>query len=137
MNSMVPFNPDSAMSISEEINKLQQLHNSGAMTAQEFAAAKAAVLAAANTPGTANDLERMKIENELARLDRDWDFDRDKYMMSRNRGRRYIPTRSAASSMVLCSSEPASSGSSSHRRCSAARAAVECSAPSPTSPSSD
>jgi hypothetical protein len=67
------------MNIADELRKLQALHHSGALTDDEFAAAKAAVLAgqargeeSAGEQAMQRQLDELKLENELARLDREW-----------------------------------------------------------------
>jgi Short C-terminal domain len=88
------------MSLSDELQKLQDLHRSGALTDAEFAAAKAAVLSGSGpTEEPASDqamqqhLEEIKLQNDLARLDREWELDREQYMIQGKYGRRHIPNR--------------------------------------------
>jgi len=86
------------MSIADELRKLQDLHRTGALTDEEFAAAKAAVLAGGrpgSAPGEAlqGHIELIERQNEVARLDREWQSERERYMVAGRYGYRYIPTR--------------------------------------------
>jgi hypothetical protein len=92
------------MSIADELRKLEELRRSGALTDEEFAQAKARVLA--GDPGPRpddetlrNHLAELKLENELARLDREWQVERERYQMTGRGGYRYTPSR--ASSVVM------------------------------------
>jgi hypothetical protein len=94
------------MSIADELHKLQELHQSGALTDDEFAQAKARVLAAQSrgTEGEPADatlrehLSELQRENELARLDREWDRQREQYQVAGRYGYRYTPSK--AGSMI-------------------------------------
>src|SRR5262245_39381991 len=86
------------MNIADELRKLQDLHRSGVLTDEEFATAKAAVLAgnttddrAGNEPAMHAHLEEIKLQNEVARLDREWELEREQYMVAGKYGYRYIP----------------------------------------------
>jgi hypothetical protein len=88
------------MNIADELQKLQDLHRSGALTDEEFAAAKAAVLAGApaaqdsTRPGAMQEeLDDLRLENEVARLDREWQLSRERYMVAGRYGNRYVPSR--------------------------------------------
>lgn len=50
------------------------------------------------TERLAQDLETLKLQNELAQLDRDWDRDREKYMVRGKNGSRTVPA--TASSVI-------------------------------------
>src|ERR671923_326531 len=88
------------MDLADELRKLQDLHASGALTDEEFAAAKARVLAGepAGT-GPADEgvmreqLDELRLQNEVARLDREWELERERYMVAGRYGYRYVPTR--------------------------------------------
>lgn len=88
------------MDLADELRRLEELHRRGALTDEEFARAKAAVLAG-STPAPARlsdqpaDLRR---EHELARLDREWERERDRYLVTGRSGARYVP--SVATSLV-------------------------------------
>lgn len=87
------------MNIADELRKLQDLHRSGALTDEEFAAAKAAVLAgdvrgAEPEPGVMQQqLDELRLQNEVTRLDREWELERDRYMITGRYGSRYLPNR--------------------------------------------
>jgi hypothetical protein len=77
------------MNLSDEILRLQELRDSGVLNHDEFARAKASVLddgAAASGP-----LARIGFENELARIDREWDMERETYLVSGRHGTRHLP----------------------------------------------
>lgn len=91
------------MNIADELQKLQGLHRSGALSDEEFAAAKAAVLAKAATaatppgePALQEHLEEIKLQNELARLDREWEIERERHMIVGRHGHRMVPRRGAS-----------------------------------------
>ena len=76
------------MSLANEIQKLQDLHSRGVLTNEEFARAKATVLATTPTVGGADPaaldshLQQIQHQNELERLDREWKLEREKYMIT-------------------------------------------------------
>jgi hypothetical protein len=87
------------MGLADEIGKLQELRESGALTDEEFARAKAAVLASgslqANQPDDAplqRHLQHIEIQNEIERLDREWELEREKYMATGRYGSRHVPS---------------------------------------------
>jgi hypothetical protein len=89
------------MNLIEELDKLQQLHRSGALTDDEFAAAKAQVLrqgapSPASAIGVAGHLHVITHQNELAQLDREWELARESYMVTGKHGHRYIPTQAGS-----------------------------------------
>src|SRR5262245_60186015 len=87
------------MSIADELQKLEQLRRSGALSDAEYAQAKAAVLAGTGSPGQqalgdhlSDQLAEVRYQNELARLDRAWEMEREKYMLTDRDGGRQLPT---------------------------------------------
>ena len=87
------------MSITEEIEKLQALHDQGALTDDEFAQTKATLLARLadeQSVSYASDLnkeaEHLRLQNELNQLDLDWEHERESYKVRGRNGRRYIPS---------------------------------------------
>jgi hypothetical protein len=85
------------MSMADELRKLQDLRDAGTLTDEEFASAKARVLAGepAERPGDSgveSHLEEIRHQNEVAQLDREWAMERDRYMMTGRYGYRYLPT---------------------------------------------
>lgn len=93
------------MGLADELKKLEDLHRFGTLTAEEFAKAKAALLAAteaaAAVPGDgiaeslAAQLAEMRYRNELARIDREWEIEKEQYMVTDKYRRRHIPTAGA------------------------------------------
>jgi hypothetical protein len=88
------------MNIVDELQKLQALHRSGALTDEEFAAATASVLSGQASPaetGAAGamqeHLDALKLQNEVARLDREWELERERYLVAGRYGSRYAPSR--------------------------------------------
>src|SRR5687768_12151 len=87
------------MSLADELAKLEELRRTGALTETEFAQAKAKLLAADAPPARDAVVEKLgeqlaetRYQNELARIDREWQIEREKYMLTGKYGRRYIPT---------------------------------------------
>jgi hypothetical protein len=94
------------MSLAEEIKKLEELRWNGTLTDDEFARAKAALLARMDdAPESAKDgeasgnlaahLAEVRYQNELARIDREWEIEKEKYMVTGKHGIRHIPTVAA------------------------------------------
>jgi hypothetical protein len=88
------------MTLSDELRKLQELHHSGALTDEEFAAAKATVLDNAAAGSAAPDVATVRqqvaelsLDNAVARLDREWQLERERYKVRGRYGAREIPTR--------------------------------------------
>jgi len=87
------------MTIADELSRLQELRVQGALTDAEFAQAKAALLASysrgrpaeRDTPPSAS-LDDIRFQNELARLDREWELEREKLMVTGRNGGRHIPS---------------------------------------------
>jgi hypothetical protein len=87
------------MSLADELQKLEDLRRSGALSESEFARAKAAVLAGADAGDRrpvemhlSDQLAEVWYQNELARIDREWAMEREKYLVADRYGRRYVPT---------------------------------------------
>lgn len=87
------------MSLAEEIRKLADLHASGALSDDEFAAAKASAIERENEPRAeagfdprmAEQIESLRVSNELHSIDRQWDREREQYMVHGKYGHRYEP----------------------------------------------
>lgn len=86
------------MSIADELRKLQELHEQGTLTDEEFTTAKAKVLAASATPDSVlqEHLEEIKEQNDVAALDRAWAAERERYMVTGRYGNRYIPNKGSS-----------------------------------------
>lgn len=87
------------MSVVDELAKLEQLRRSGALNEAEFTKAKAALLSGAPAGSEqhlgehlANQLAEVKHQNELAQIDREWEIERQKYLIWGRYGSAYVPT---------------------------------------------
>ena len=88
------------MSLADDLTKLEELRRAGALTDREFAQAKAKLLAGDPAPADSAVVEKLgdqlaetRYQNELARIDREWQIEREKYMISGRYGRRHVPTK--------------------------------------------
>jgi hypothetical protein len=88
------------MNLADELRKLQELHQNGSLTDAEFAAAKAKVISQSETaskPSTdlamQRHLEEIKAQNAVAQLDRQWELERDRYMVAGQYGVRHLPSK--------------------------------------------
>jgi len=89
------------MSMADELRKLQDLRDAGTLTDEEFASAKARVLAGESSDqppasGFADHLEEIKRQNEVEQLDREWAMERERYMVTGRYGYRSIPSQGAS-----------------------------------------
>jgi hypothetical protein len=93
------------MNLSDELRKLQQLRDEGVLNADEFAQAKAAVLAreSAETKLQTADhrLSELQFQTELARLDREWQMERERYMVSGRYGSKHVPSEGSSALMGI------------------------------------
>lgn len=87
------------MSIAEEIEKLQALHDQGALSEDEFNQAKVTLLArladeqsVSYTSDLNKEAEHLRLQNELNQLDLDWEHERESYKVRGRNGARYIPS---------------------------------------------
>jgi len=88
------------MNVASELQKLQDLYRSGAISEKEYAIAKAAILTNI-VPGIVitedaaiqKRLEEMKLVDEVSRLDLEWQSEREKYMVTGKYGNRYLPRK--------------------------------------------
>jgi Short C-terminal domain len=86
------------MSLADDLAKLEELRRSGTLTDTEFTQAKAKLLAGEAPASDAvadrlgEQLAEVRYQNELARIDREWEIEREKYMLTGRYGRRYLPT---------------------------------------------
>lgn len=87
------------MTLADELAKLEELRFNGTLSDAEFAKAKAALLAgsvpAADPPlaeHLAGQLAEVRYQTELARLDREWEIERQHYLIPDRYGRRHVPT---------------------------------------------
>jgi hypothetical protein len=86
------------MSIADELTKLEDLRRNGTLSEAEFAKAKALLL---NSPPPAQEAlvkhlddqhAETKYQNELARIDREWEIERQQYYVTNRYGVRQLPT---------------------------------------------
>ncbi len=87
------------MGIADELEKLEQLRLQGALTSEEFALAKTQLLAPPRLPINAeaasfleDQLTEVRYQNELARIDREWEIERRQYEIVGRYGRVFTPT---------------------------------------------
>ena len=86
------------MGIADELQKLQQLRHNGTLTDQEFAQAKSQLLANPPvespqlTPFIEDQLKAVRHQNELTRIDREWEIERRQFQMQGRYGRVFTPT---------------------------------------------
>jgi hypothetical protein len=83
------------MSIADELLKLHTLHKEGMLTDDELERAKASLLASPSGPA-ADQLEEIRRQNEVAQLDREWQIERERYMVYGRYGSRYIPNKTTS-----------------------------------------
>lgn len=87
------------MNLADELRKLQELRQDGTLTEAEFAAAKAKVIAQGASSSSGTDeamqqhLEDIKRQNEVAQLDRQWELERERYMVPGQYGSRHLPSK--------------------------------------------
>jgi hypothetical protein len=70
------------MELGDELLKLSQLHQSGALSDAEYEQARAAVLARHSARATQSQLEEISRQQHVDRIDREWELERQNYMMS-------------------------------------------------------
>ncbi len=96
------------MSLADELQKLEELRASGALTDEEFQKAKTLLLD--NPPAEPNQelegymadhLAEVRHHNTLAQIDREWELERERYMISGRYGRRYVPTTGMGIGMAV------------------------------------
>lgn len=83
-------------SIADELKKLSSLRDSGSITQEEFEQAKQAILGgqsvqpAVVSNASAEEIDRLKLQNELLRIDQEWQFERERHKVSY--GKNSMPT---------------------------------------------
>jgi hypothetical protein len=93
------------MSITDEFTQLQALHENGTLSDEEFTAAKAKVLTA-DSPAASDgalqvEIQQLKLQNEIIRLDQDWEVEREYYLVRGKDGSRLVPTASGTINDVI------------------------------------
>jgi hypothetical protein len=101
------------MSMADELKKLEELRWNGTLTDAEFAKAKAALLAAsspaiASAPADgpvagnlAGQLSEVRYQNELARIDREWETEKEQFTVPDRFGQRQLPTTGMGRGMAV------------------------------------
>ena len=84
------------MTIADEIQRLDELRRNGVLSAEEFEIAKRRVLDGPHDTATLDHLEELKSHNELAQLDREWELERENYMVVGRYGAKYIPGKASS-----------------------------------------
>src|SRR5437868_14334326 len=76
------------MSIADELGKLEELRRSGALSEAEFAQAKPVLLSGPRADDgqqlgqdLAEQIAEVRRQNELARIDREWEAERQQYLI--------------------------------------------------------
>ncbi|MBK1790906.1 hypothetical protein [Persicirhabdus sediminis] len=82
------------MSLVSELEKLEQLHQSGSLSQHEFAIAKRKLLNEDSHEQQVADSQLAKIHNDIEELDRSWLIEREKYMSSGFFGKQRTPSKS-------------------------------------------
>lgn len=87
------------MGIADELQKLSDLLTQGVLTKEEFTQAKARLLANPTGAPTVEvgsffeeQLAEVRHQNELARIDREWEIERRRYQIVGRNGRTFTPT---------------------------------------------
>ncbi len=89
------------MNLADELEKLEQLRQNDVLDNSEFARAKALIL---NQTGLqSDDLKKLNRESELARLDREWQLEQQKFMVTGRYGIQRIPSIGGVIGAVLTS----------------------------------
>ena len=99
------------MSLVDELQKLSDMHRSGVLTDDEFARAKARFLSPDTTEethspdafATDHHLRQIRAQNEVARLDREWELERENYLWADRNGSRQIPSVGTSLAMMVVS----------------------------------
>jgi hypothetical protein len=85
------------MNLVAELQKLESMYRSGALSHAEFTQAKAALLAnPAPTPAASSTADPMKLmarQNELAQIDREWEIEKEQYVVYDRWGRAMVPNQ--------------------------------------------
>lgn len=78
------------MSVTNELHKLEELRVSGTLTEEEFARDMLALLAGGTPLSVAAEAH---YQSELARIDREWEQEKERYLIPTWGGNRCVPTR--------------------------------------------
>src|SRR5262245_35284278 len=86
------------MGLADELQKLEELRQRGTLTEEEFVQAKQSLLSGAGDAMSAH-LDEIKYQNELARVDREWEIEREQYLITTRYGQRVVPEPGGAERM--------------------------------------
>lgn len=81
------------MTISDEIKKLDKLRRNGALSPDEFEIAKRRVLEGPQVSVGADRLEEIETQIEVAQLDREWELERENYLVEGEYRQQYVPSK--------------------------------------------
>lgn len=84
------------MSISDELKELEALFYKGTLTQDEFQIAKRKVLEGPLVAEPAVHLEMIKAQNELAQIDREWEIERQEYVVVGRHGNQQVPDKTSS-----------------------------------------
>ena len=82
------------MSISEELEKLDDLRRRGVISSEEFEIGKRKILGDSGDTSQFNEVSNTT--TEIAELDREWELERENYQVVGKYGRRYTPSKSSS-----------------------------------------
>ena len=82
------------MSISEELEKLDDLRRRGVISSEEFEIGKRKILGDSGDISQFNEVSNTT--TEIAELDREWELERENYQVVGKYGRRYTPSKSSS-----------------------------------------
>jgi hypothetical protein len=81
------------MTIPDDLQKLDELRRNGAISHAEFEIAKRRVLEGSHDSAWSDHLEEISAQNQLAQFDREWELERENYMVAGRYGHKHIPGR--------------------------------------------
>jgi Short C-terminal domain len=81
------------MSLTDELQKLEQLRQAGTLSTAEFAQAKAVLLNTASSITDSGKLEQLTREAELARIDREWELEKQGFNVLSRYGIQQRPSK--------------------------------------------
>lgn len=84
------------MTIADELQKLDELRRNGVISNDEFERAKTKVLETSQDAILSDQLESIKLQNELTESDRQWELERETYMVRGKYGHQHIPEKSSS-----------------------------------------
>ena len=80
------------MSLADDLQKLDELRRNGSLSQEEFELAKKNVLAGSMTPSTPTQTSS-NINHLVEQLDREWELERENYMITNKYGAKFIPQK--------------------------------------------